>query len=267
MTQPAISHAITELEEETGNILFDRISRRIYLNETGKLLYHKVVHMLEEFENFEADFCNLEKQAVIRIGSSITIANFWLPAIFKKFDEKSDGRKLKLIIDTAKKISDKLNQNEIDLALIEGVIHYHEFIKIPFSSYCLHVFCAPSHPFVIKKEITIEELCEETLLLREKGSAIRDVLDSSLLLHNISLEPAWVSINSQALIQGVKQNLGVTVLPDRLVEREEALGELVRIHVTDLKLRNENHVVYHKDKYLSDPLKRLIQIVEEFNIP
>lgn len=262
MTQPAVSNAISELENHLGVYLFDRISRRIYLNETGKLFLTKVIKLLELYDDLEQNVKELEDSATIKIGSSITIANFILPKAIVDFEKTYKNTPTKVIVGNAGKIEEMLYNNEIDLGLIEGVIYNEELIKIPFSSYKLAIICSPKHKLALEEFIDINKLVQERLLLREKGSAIRDVFDSALLLHNLRVNPEWTSINSQALIYAVKQNLGISVLPKILVEEGIARGEIFEIKVNDFQLVNVNHIVYHKDKFQTRSFKTLIEIIE-----
>ena len=80
MTQPAVSHAILELEAEIGSPLFDRLSRRIYLNASGNIMLSKVNRLLELYEELKSNALTAEQPLPLRIGSTITIGNFWLPS-------------------------------------------------------------------------------------------------------------------------------------------------------------------------------------------
>lgn len=262
MTQPAVSSAISELEGHLGVYLFDRISRRIYLNETGRLFLTKVIKLLDLYDDLEQNIIELEDNATIKIGSSITIANFILPKAIVEFEKVYKNTPTKVIVGNARNIEEMLYNNEIDLGLIEGVIYNEELTKIPFSSYKLAIICSPRHTLALEESIDINQLIQERLLLREKGSAIRDVFDSALLVHNLKANPEWVSINSQALIQSVKQNLGISVLPKILIEREIETGEICEINVNDFELVNINHIVFHKDKIQTNSLKTLIEIIK-----
>ncbi|OZV11036.1 LysR family transcriptional regulator [Tissierella sp. P1] len=261
MTQPAVSHAINELESYLGICLFDRISRRLYLNETGKLFLAKVIKLLDLYDDLEQNSKELEDNATIKIGSSITIASFILPKVIANFEAVCNNTSTKVIIDNARNIENMLLNNEIDLGLIEGVIYKEELMRIPFSNYESAVICSPQHKFALEKSIDVNSLMKERLLLREKGSAIRDVFDSALLLHNITVNPEWTSVNSQALIYAVKQNLGISVLPKILVERELINGEILEVKVNDLELASVNHIVLHKDKIQTKNYKILIEII------
>ena len=262
ITQPAVSNAISELESHLGVYLFDRISRKIYLNETGRLFLTKVIKMLDLYDNLEQNVKELEENATIKIGSSITIANFILPKAIVDFETIYKNTPTKITIGNAEKIEEMLYNNEIDLGLIEGVIYNEELIKVPFSSYKLAIICSPKHKLALKDPIDINKLIQERLLLREKGSAIRDVFDSALLLHNLTANPEWTSINSQALIYAVKQNLGISILPKILVEEEISKGEIFEIKVNDFELVNVNHIVFHKDKFQTKSFKTLIEIIK-----
>ncbi|WP_440896540.1 LysR family transcriptional regulator [Amphibacillus sp. Q70] len=262
ITQPAVSNAISELESYLDVYLFDRISRKIYLNETGKLFLTKVIKLLDLLDNLEQDVKDLEDNATIKIGSSITIANFILPQAIVNFETVYQKTPTKVIVSNAGKIEEMLHNNEIDLGLIEGVIYDDELIKIPFSSYKLVFICSIDHPFALEGSIDINQLIQERFLLRETGSAIRDVFDSALLLRNLRVEPEWTSINSQALIQAVKQNLGISVLPKILIEEELAKGDIVELKVKDFELVNVNHIVYHKDKFQTQRFKTLVEIIQ-----
>src|SRR5699024_2555945 len=97
--------------------------------------------------------------------------------------------------------------------------------------YKLAAICSPRHKFAKMKSININQLIGERLLLREKGSAIRDIFDSALLLEGINVTPKWTSVNSNALIQAVKENLGISILPEEKIEDEVAKGNIVKLSI------------------------------------
>lgn len=106
--------------------------------------------------------------------------------------------------------------------------------------------------------VCIEQFCAEKLLLRDKGSAIRDTLDSVLYLSGYTVYPTWTSVNSLALIEAAKAGFGITVLPDVLVQNALSNRELMPLSVDNLLLKNEMIAFWHRDKYLTAPLKALL---------
>lgn len=264
MTQPAVSHTIIELEEYLGIELFDRISRKLYLNETGKLFLSKTIKLLDLYDDLEKNIKELEDSALIKIGSCITIANFELPNIIKSFEKICKGTPLKIVVDNARSIEEKLCKNEIDIGLIEGVVYNEDLEQIPFSTYEISVFVSPEHKLARRNKVTIKELTEEKLLLREKGSSIRDVFDSALLLHDINVKEYLTSVNSEVLITAAKENLGALVLPKVLVEKELIAGKLLEIKVESLNLVNVNHIAFYKGKVQTNNFKKLIEIISNY---
>ena len=261
MTQPAVSHVIAELEKEAGCPLFDRISRRIYLTEAGRIFLEKARQILELHEELSAGFPALTGQAPLRIGSGITIANFHLPAILRRCRRLDGFPSVRVTVDQAGRIEEALLNSELDVALIEGVVRHPHLIRQPFSSCDMAAFCAPSHPLATRSPLSLDDLLTAELLLREPGSAIRDAFDSALLLRDRCAEPAWTSVNSPALAAAAREGLGVAVLPACLTEADVAAGRLVRLEVEGLTLRNQNQLVVHRDKTITPPLRLFMEAV------
>lgn len=266
MTQPAVSHVIRELELELTFPLFDRIHKRIHLTKAGELFLQKVNHVLLLFDDLEASSPYLDKFVPLSIGSSITFANFCLPPILKDFEALYPDIKCYIEVCSAKSVTNLLLQNQLDIGLIEGVIEAEELIKTPFSSYNLAAYSAPFHPLAKIKSISLETLSNEKLLLREKGSAIRDTFDSILTVFSLTAKPSWVSVNSSALIEAARFGLGITIMPDILVKKQIRKGELVPLDVKELNLRNNSYIVYHKNKHITSSMEYFIEFISEHPI-
>lgn len=261
ITQSAVSHAIRELEERVGTALFDRLSKSVQLTKSGRLLLDEILPILSSCEALNARINCLEKRAPLHIVSSITIAAFWLPNILQTFHKDWPDIPSKVDVVSAANAVEILREGKADIALIEGAAPQGPFICTPFASYPLHIVCAPDYP-IKKRELTLQEFCSEKLLLREQGSAIRDTLDSVLYLLGFTAQPVWTSVNSLALIEAAKAGIGITILPDVLVREPLTQGKLISLSVQDLLLKNELIVVHHRDKYLTEPLKSFLMLLQ-----
>ena len=265
MTQPAVSHVIAQMEREAKTPLFDRRAQKIYINERGKALLEKAVRLLALYDEIDRELPGLEKKAVLRIGSSITIAAFWLPSFVSEFECSNPETPLEVNVDSAFHTVSRLERGEIDIALVEGAFYLEQFEKIPFSSYRIIPLCAPKYLKAVRKQekqpMTMEMLSSLRLLLREKGSAVRDVLEGAFLQKELEVKPYWTSVNSQALLKAAKAGLGIALLPDILAERELLEGSLVSPEIEGLKLTNHNYIAWHKSNYLTSTMKAFIEIV------
>lgn len=260
ITQSGVSHAIKELEQESKAVLFDRLSKSIMLTPSGKLLLEKAIPILTLYHELEKELDNLEVQAPIKIVSSITIATFWLPKILEQFEQKFPKIRVEVQIVSAKDALMVLQDGNADIALVEGTVSSGPFVVKEFSEYQLNVLCAPN--YYKSNYISLKDLCSKDLLLREQGSATRDIIDSYFYLKGLIAYPKWTSVNSKALIEACKAGFGFTVLPMVLVEEEIKQGNLKVIKIEE-ELYNKNLMVYHQSKYLTEPINSLISIIEK----
>ncbi|WP_182425554.1 LysR family transcriptional regulator [Dielma fastidiosa] len=256
MTQPAISHVIHDLENEVGTALFERTPKNIILTSAGSLLMEKAKHLLSVFDDLEKDIAKFDELSPLRIGSCITVAHLFLIDLIDSMKKEFPDIMLPVTIASASAILEKLENNEIDIAFIEGAFPQEKFNSIPLSSYQIIPVCAPA--YIASAAITIEELISKPLLLREKGSAIRDVFDSTLLLHNIEIQPLWTSVNSNVLMKAAMQGMGIALLPENIIAEKVKQGALKKLIVKDLELRNVNYLIFNKYKQLTKPMQSLI---------
>lgn len=251
LSQPAVSAVIGEMEQHFGVKLFDRISRRLHITEAGKRVYEYAAHILTLYDEMENGIRDWGKAGVLRIGSSITIGNRLLPGIVKKFSAENPEIKLKVTIDNSSAIERLVTQGELDVGLIEGVTRQPQLIVRQFMEDKLVVLCGRGHPLWEKGEASPRELCSYPFILREKGSGTRELFDSSLLIHNLAVEPVWESISTSAIVEAVAENLGLTALPYRLVEKEIKRGRVRPVEVPGLSLTRNFYLLRHGGKYLS----------------
>lgn len=194
ITQSAVSHAVRDLEERAGTVLFDRLSKSIRITESGRLLLEEVTPILAACDALDSRIGSLEKKAPVHLVSSITIAAFYLPGILQSFEASWPGLPVTVEVVPAAAAVEVLRCGKADFALIEGAVPQGPFVCEAFDSYKMHILCAPGY-LPVDKMLSMEEFCGERLLLREKGSAIRDTLDSTLYLAGYTAYPSWTSVN------------------------------------------------------------------------
>lgn len=256
MTQPAISHVIHDLELEVGTALLERAPKNINLTPAGFILFEKAKHLLSVYEDLEKDISNLNELAPLRIGSCITVAHTFLIPLIESMKETYPNLIMPVTIASASIILEKLEKNEIDLAFIEGAFPQEKFNSIKLDSYKIMPVCSPS--FIPSNLISLHELIKHPLLLREKGSAIRDVFDSELFLHNIEIQPLWTSSNSNVLMKAAIQGMGIALLPENMILDKVEQGLLKRLDIDEIELKNQNHLIYNKYKQLNKSMNDLI---------
>lgn len=258
LSQPAVSQTIHELEEELNVQLFDRQGRAIKLNAVGQIFLRRALSFLEEYEELEA-FAEGIKNLPLKIGSTITIANQCLPEITTAY--QAENGEAEIVIDTAEKILLSLANHEIDLALVEGAINQQVFDTVVFGSHELCIIVSASHPYAKRKTLSIKEFLMQPLLLRDKSSAIRQTLDSWLLLHQEQAQPFLTSINSQAILEFVRSNLGITVLPKLLLEKCSRKEDFHTLTFKEGLLKNNMQFVTNKGQQRTSRIQSFYAVV------
>lgn len=258
MTQPAVSLAVSELENYYGIKLFDRISRRLYLSEAGKMFLEYANTITLTFDDMEKRVRSWEKTGVVRVGASISIGAMLMPEYVKKFAAENPDTKVTVKINRSEELEALLFENKLDFALIEGIVHDQNLVYEDFMEDRLALVAAKGFP---KDTIKKEEIYTYDFLLREKGSGTREIFESTLTSVSCPLpEPAWESMSTAALINAAEAGLGVAVVPYRMAVERLKSGSIREIHIENIKFTRKYKLVYHKNKKLSTTDRKFIEI-------
>lgn len=263
LAQPSVSCAIKELENYFGIKIFDRISRKLYLTPEGETLLNYARHITELFEEAEQHIKNHDNTGVLRLGSSITIGTCYLPEIVNTFSRSYPAIEVHALINSSDIIEKKLLNNELDLALIEGIAHSDYLVSEAFYHDHLVFVCAPSHRFSNRTDIMPHELKNEHFLLREPGSGTRELVASALLAFELQVNPFWESASTAALAGAVEYGLGISVLPYELVKERILSGRISLFHVEGIDLSRSFCILHHKNKYITPAMQKIIAIVKD----
>lgn len=263
IAQPAISLAIKELEEYYGIPLFERIKHSIYPTEFCEYFYKYASHILsliDEMEDFTKDW---NTNRTLRIGSSITIGNNILPSLIKSFSQLYPQTDVKVIINNSTVIESAILQNDIDFALIENEPVSEKISKIPFMQDTLCTLVNKDHPLAKQENISLQQLSNEHFLMREKGSSVRELVDSIFIAKQISIKPQWESTSTQALIKAVENNLGITTLPYQLIKHRYDSDKVLLLDIPELNIIRSYNIIYYESKFISKTAKAFFDICKQ----
>lgn len=261
ISQPSVSFAIAELENYYGQKLFDRISNRLAITEAGKLLLQYSETLLTTFDEIETGMRNWENAGILRVGTSITIGNCLLPKLVNVFKESHPDIKIQATISNSQQIEEYILNNEIDLGLIEGTVHGQFITSRSFMKDSLVFICHPSHVWA-NRTISPFLLSNSNFLLRESGSGGRKIFDGILQSLGIEVNVLWQSISTHAIIRAVEDNIGLSILPLRLVEDSIGKGRLAIFTVENISLKRDFYIIHHQNKFFSNTAKEFIKLCD-----
>ncbi|MCM3125130.1 MULTISPECIES: LysR family transcriptional regulator [Bacillaceae] len=255
LSQPAVSHQISQLETYYNKQLFIRANRKIRLSEAGKTLYEHGQQLLALNDKLESLLAEGNSSETIKIGCSNTIGECLISKMIQdiiKLNPDIASHQIQVTIGTSVEITDLLYASEIDLALVEGQAGRYDFISHEFYDDLLVLGVSPQLR-VNPENQDPERLEEMTWLIREPGCAMRQAtLD---LWRCLNIEPKSVLVyNSNTLIkEGVKNGLGVAIFSKLAICPEVQSRQLIVSHFID-RDRSRPFYLLRKDKQFKSSL-------------
>lgn len=260
IAQPSISLAVTEMEEYYGVKLFDRISRKLYLTENGRRALQYARHIIDLLDEMEQGIKDLDAVGQLKVGTSITIGTYLLPQYIAKLKKIYPTVRVEALIGNSGSIEQQILDNEIDIGVIEGVAHSPYICSESFPGDRLAFICNVNHRFAGRTLKELSEIKDEDFILREKGSAGREIFDGLTASQELAITPLWQSASNQAIIHGVREGLGISILPHSLVQDSLKKGEVAEFKIKGLALNRKFSVIYHKNKFLPGSARTLMEL-------
>ncbi len=267
VTQPTISIAIKEIEEHYGILLFERMNQRLRITHEGKKFLSYATHIINLFDDMEKTFGNPDSLGDLRIGSSVTFGIRNMADLVNRFGEIYPYIHARVQIDSSDIIEKKILSNELDLAVIEGVVHSDYISSKEIQKDKLIAVCSPAYPLARQPHISLADFASERFLLREKNSGIHELFENAISLHGFKITPSWESTSVQALIQAARKSIGIAILPEKLVEPELAGHYLTELHVENFEIERSIKIIYHKNKFISEAMKAFMGLIDAVSEP
>lgn len=264
ITQPSVSVAIREIEQEYGLQLFDRLGKKLYLTQEGALFLQYARRLDGVLHDMEMNLRHPGRQHLLRVGASVTIGSYFLPGYLEAFHRQHPEVEVRVRIEPSQTLEEELLRSELDFALLERPVHSPMLLREPYQEDHLVVITPNRPPYTEMKTMSQEQLRHERLLLRDQGSGPRDLIDLVTAQAGFQLEPVWEGTSIIALINGVKCGLGISIQPFQLVRPEAEAGHLLIMKVDGMDFLRTFDLVVHKDKVLSTPMADFFELCRHF---
>lgn len=267
ISQPAVSKQIHELENAIGQPLFNQIGRKIYLTETGQVLYKyaaQIFGLVAEAELALQDLADLQ-QGRLLVGASMTIGTYLLPKLLGEYKKLYPAIELSVDVANAEELQQKLLDNRLEIALIEGPVTAPELLPEIWQHDELVLIDSVTYPLIPEESLTLAQLLEKKLpfILREHGSGTRSTFDAALLSQNLTPLTPFLELNSlEAIKRAVAAGLGISFISEHTIRLEVQAGELRRVPLPDFTIRRPLHTVQLKNRKLSRPARAFLQLLQ-----
>ncbi|MEY8203913.1 MAG: LysR family transcriptional regulator, partial [Bermanella sp.] len=256
MSQSAASSALKELESQFDILLFDRVGKRLQLNEQGRLIRSRAEALLEQAREVEQALMQHKDAGAVKVGATLTIGNYLAVGILSRLMSDQPEAEVSLSVANTQQIMARVLNYDLDLGMIEGEVQHGELDIIPWRDDDLCVFCAPDHELAHKESISDADLTGNLWVLREAGSGTRQAFDRAL--HGI-LPQIKVNLelqHTEAIKNAVSSGLGLGCLSRICLQEAFKRGDLVELHVPQRDFKRTLYFIMHKKKFRSAGVQR-----------
>ncbi|BCM71306.1 LysR family transcriptional regulator [Streptomyces tricolor] len=260
ITQPAASSRIRSMERQLGVALVDRSPRGSRLTDAGALVTDWARRVVEAAAAFDAGARALRdrRDSRLRVAASMTIAEYLLPGWLLALHAERPDTAVSLLAGNSAKVAELLLSGEADVGFVEGLTVPAGLDSAVIAHDRLIVVTAPGHPWARRRRpLTAAELAATPLILRERGSGTRQVLDAALG----GLARPLIELSSTTAVKAsAVSGAGPSVLSELAVGEELSMRRLVSIPVEGVSLHRDLRAVWPTGHRPTGPARELLTL-------
>lgn len=267
LTQPTVSMQIKKLTDAVGLPLYEQVGKRIYLTDVGRelqLTCRGIFEHLAHFEMVTSDMKGL-KTGKLRLAV-VTTAKYIAPRLLGTFCKLYPGVEVSLKVANRERVLERLAGNLDDLYILGQPPEKADAIAEPFLENPL-VFVAPAdHVLATQKEIPLQRIAEEPILLREPGSGTRIAVVRLFAEQGLKLKMRMELGSNEAIKQGILGGLGISVLSKHTLTLEASAGQLAILDVQGFPILRNWYFAYPEGKQLSIVARTFVEHLKKSSV-
>jgi DNA-binding transcriptional LysR family regulator len=252
ISQPALTVHVRDLERHFGVALFERAGRNVRLTEAGRLVRdyaRRILALVGELDEAVDDLRG-QRAGSLRIGASTTIGEYLLPGVLTVFRARYPGLGVAIEIANTGRTAERVRHGNLHLGLVGEPLEDPELVSEPFRDDELVLIVPPGHAWA-GREVAARDLDGAALVVRERGSATRDVADAALARLGVRPTIALELGGTEAVKGAVAAGLGVAFVSACAVVPELTTGRLARATATGLAIRRQFQVIHRRSRHLT----------------
>lgn len=255
MTQPAVTFQIKQLEEHFNTRLLDRGHGKITLTPAGELVLayaERILGLSEELESRVSELTD-ELSGVLNIGTSTTIAAYWLPQLLEGFKRRYPRVVPRVVVGNSQLTETRVATRELDIGLIEIVTDQPTIERRSAAQDELLVICKPGHPLARARSVQAADLIAHPFITRDSGNAIRELAEEFFEAAGIAAGELTIcaELGSLATVKHLAaEGMGFAIASRAAIRRDLREGRLVGVPLQP-RLYTPLEVITPRDKFRS----------------
>ena len=264
LTQPAVSNHISLLEKEIGIKIFFRNKGEIRITPEGEIVVKYAKRIKSLYTRMFDKISEFDRQITkVRVGITHTSESNDITEILAKFGVSHGNVNITIITDTIKNLYEKLENYEIDFAIIEGSRQMADLNYLMLDMDYLVCILSNNNPLSKKTMVSLADLKKEHIILRLPESETRKLFEATLTSMNDSIDNFDVSLevdNIATIKDLIRKDLGVSILPQSACMDEIRKGKITALPVENLSMARETNIVYNKDFARLDLIRDFVDL-------
>lgn len=260
ITQPAVSQHISYFENAYGAKLFSYHNRQLKLTKAGKLLRDALAVMVHDEQMIQEHIASLSgAHRLLSFGVTMTAGEYVLAKPLAHFLKQKPHLQTKIVASSTDALLNMLQEGNLDCAFVEGFFDKSEYESEVFCAEQLVALCSPEHQWTNQPK-HLEDLLGEHLIIREKASGTRAVLEHALSNRNLTIEgfAQTTEVTSIGIIKTlVEQDYGITFLYEPAIRAECERGTLKKVALLDNPITHDFTFIWLKGSVFSDEFRSL----------
>jgi DNA-binding transcriptional LysR family regulator len=269
LTQPAVSKQLSSLERYYGVPLLYRTSREMELTEAGKLVFEYSKKILSEVRKSLADVQALDEdlRGELCLGASTIPGEYLLPVALGHFQELHPQVAVRLEIADSTEVGELILDGEVEAGIVGVDLQNPNLRQEMIFQDELLIIAPKGHRLACRKNITLEDYLSEPLIVREKGSGTRLVVEEKLKEMGITSDQLRIRLelgSTEAVINAVAAGLGISLVSHFAAMNRVQTGELAALRIEDLSLKRGIYFTTRQGQVISQLIKVFYQFLIEY---
>lgn len=264
LTQPAVSMQIRQLEDTVGLPLLEQVGKKIHLTEAGEELHHHCRVVARQLRETKEAMDSLRQGVRGRLDIAIiSTAKYFMPMLLARFCDAHPDVQLRLSVGNRERILEQLADNDVDMVIMGRPPGEVSVISEPFAKNPHVVIAPPGHRFTNAKRLSVQRVSEEPMIVREKGSGTRHLLERLFAEHGLKVQARMEMSSNETIKQAVIAGMGISLLSIHTLKLELQTDSLVILPVQGLPVVRDWHLVHLKEKRLPPVARAFKSFLQE----
>jgi DNA-binding transcriptional LysR family regulator len=264
-----MSHLIKNLEDETEVKLLIRKGGKILPTPAGKIFYEHASNILMQYKEMEGDLYSLMQRVKgpLHIGSTTTAAAFLLPQVFYSFAKNYPEVEIHVSVSNSEDVLQRLIEGNLDAGIIEGNIKNNAVVSTEIAEDEIVLIASDDNLLAGRHQVTVRDLRDQTFIMPEAGSGVREVIDEFMHASKITPEMLRITMtlgNPELIIQMVQSGMGIAFVSKWSVFKAIKEGSIRLITLSGKKLLRKFFLVTLEKEPQTMVAKTFCNFIKEF---